>query len=357
MENFYNRGLNAINSQVRMLALDDFDDDEEYPITTPRPEARIENRAIVIESLHFMRFNEELYKFKLAEGITLESLYTHYYKQCYNGRQDGKDYNRCIMNNIQNTLRIWTDNGDLDFRILFYVYCIIVRGDVKGVSNMSGEREREVNPDTISTYNWMLSLARKMPISLKEPKEMPQPPIIGEYPTEYLGCYKSSLREENYPYPVIYLCPKRIEDTADRLKIDKKVLYAKVLIHELAHAIMDPTNELEGENLKSKKDNELKTKSDADVFMEESLANMITLQYFEAAKSIIGENDFEQVKSFMEIQPEAYKFGIEQFQKLHTDWREWRNNKSSMKFWMYFYSKLPTQGKYLEKLKKDYKLI
>ena len=119
---------------------------------------------------------------------------------------------------------------------------------------------------------------------------------------------------------------------------------------------MDPTNIFEYGTLKPKV-SEQKLVSDADVFMEESLANMITLQYFDAAKDIIDENDFEQVKSFMEIQPEAYKFGIEQFQKLHTDWREWRNNKSSMKFWMYFYSKLPTRGKYLEKLKKDYKLI
>ena len=352
MEKFNNHGLDAINSRVCMPSLDDFGDEEPVQNIIPR---QVQCRDYTKEYLDFMQFNDELYSIRLAEGVTLERLYTCYYKKCYNGRQDGKDYNRCIMNNIQDTLRIWTDNGDLDFRILFYVYCIIVRGDVKGVSNMSGEREREVNPDTISTYNWMLSLTRKMNISLKEPNEMPEPPIVGEYPTESLGCYIPSL-QENYPYPVIYLCPKRIIDAADRLDIDKKVLYAKVLIHELAHAIMDPTNELEGENLKSKKDIEPKTKSDADVFMEESLANMITLQYFEAAKSIIGEKDFEQVKSFMEIQPEAYKFGIEQFQ-LQTDWREWRNNKSSMKFWMYFYSKLPTQGKYLENLKKDYKLI
>lgn len=333
MEKFNNHGLDAINSRVR-FALDDFDDDEEIQGQT---NSGVNNKSNLREWL----YKEEIYTGDLStisiENFNGISKVIDKFPSADISRYVGNDYEK------QNYQQIFD-----------YIYGIIAVGDRNGYGNIE-QVAKVILKEEPSTDYWMFSLTQLIPVYLKEPKEMPKPPISGECPTELLGCYFSS--QENSTTPEIYLCPERIEEAARKKNIDKKVLYAKVLIHELAHAIMDSTNELEGEKLKSKKDNELKTKSDADVFMEESLANMITLQYFEAAKSIIGEKDLEQVKSFMEKQPEAYKFGIEQFQKLHTDWREWRNNKSSMKFWMYFYSKLPTRGKYLEKLKKDYKLI
>lgn len=322
MEKFNNHGLDAINSRVCMRA-------DEYEDANIEIQGQTNSKVNNKSNLREWLYKEEIYTGDLST-ISLEN---------FNG----------ISEFIDTFLP-----EDISRDYVDYIYGIIAVGDRNGYSNIEQVAE-VILKDEPSTDYWMFSLARLIHVYLKEPKEMPKPPISGEYPTELLGCYFSS--QENFPYPVIYLCPERIGNAADMLKIDKKVLYAKVLIHELAHAIMDPTNELEGENLKSKKNIEPKTKSDADVFMEESLANMITLKYFDAAKSIIGEKDFKQVKSFMKKQPEAYKFGIEQFQKLHTDWREWRNNKSSMKFWMYFYSKLPTRGKYLEKLKKDYKLL
>ena len=334
MEKFNNHGLDAINSRV-CFSLDDYEDSEEIQGQT---NSGVNNKSNLREWL----YKEEIYTGDLST-ISLKN---------FNGISEFIDTfpSEAISRYVGN------DYEKQKYQlILDYIYGIIAVGDRNGYGNIE-QVAKVILKDEPSTDYWMFSLARLIPVYLMEPKEMPKPPIVGEYPTESLGCYIPSL-QENYPYPVIYLCPKRIKDAADRLDIDKKVLYAKVLIHELAHAIMDPTNELEGENLKSKKNIEPKTKSDADVFMEESLANMITLKYFDAAKSLIGEKDFKQVKSFMKKQPEAYKFGIEQFQKLRTDWRAWRNNKSSMKFWMYFYSKLPTRGKYLEKLKKDYKLI
>lgn len=336
MEKFNNHGLDAINSRVCMQSLDDFDDDE--VIVQNIKSKQVYDRDYTKEYLDFKNiYIEDLSTISLENFNGISEFIDTFPSEAIS-RYVGNDYEK------QNYQKIFD-----------YIYGIIAVGDRNGYGNIEKEA-KVILEDEPSTDYWMFSLARLIHVYLKEPKEMPEPPISGEYPTESLGCYIPS-SQENYPYPVIYLCPENIEDAARNKKIDKKVLYAKVLIHELAHAIMDPTNVLEGENLKSKKDIEPKTKSDADVFMEESLANMITLQYFKAAKSIIGENDFKRVKSFMKIQPEAYKFGIEQFQRLHTDWRKWRNNKSSMKFWMYFYSKLPTQGKYLEKLKKDYKLI
>jgi hypothetical protein len=313
MEKFNNHGLDAINSRVRLaLALDDFDDVEQVQHVKSK---QVQNRDYTKEYLDL--FN------KIGEGdlstISLEN---------FNGISASFP-SKAILGDVGN------DDEKQNYQQIFdYIYGIIAVGDRNGYGNIE-QVAKVILKDKPSTDYWMFSLARLIHVYLKEPKEMPKPPISGEYPTEVLGCYIPSSQENN-PYPVIYLCPKNIEKAASDKNIEKKVLYAKVFIHELAHAIMDPTNELEGENLKSKKDIEPKTKSDADVFMEESLANMITLQYFGAAKSIIGEEDFEQVKSFMEKQPEAYKFGITQYEKLHTDWREWRNNKSKMEFWNYW---------------------
>ena len=312
MEKFYNHGLDAINSRV-CFALDDYEDSGEIQGQT---NSRVNNKSNLIEWL---------YKEKICKGdlstISVENFdgISEFIDKC-----PSKDISRYVGNDYEKK----------NYQQIFdYIYGIIAVGDRNGCGNIE-QVAKVILKDEPSTDYWMFSLTRLIHVYLKEPKEMPKPPISGEYPTELLGCYFSS--QENSPAPVIYLCPEEIEKAARNKNIDKKVLYAKVLIHELAHAIMDSTNELEGENLKSKKDNELKTKCDADVFMEESLANMITLQYFEAAKSIIGEKDFEQVKSFMEKQPEAYKFGITQYKKLHTDWREWRNNKSKIAFWNYW---------------------
>ena len=313
MEKFNNHGLEAINRGIK-FALDDFDDDEEL-------EGQISGKVN-----HGMSTPEYLQ-----------------WTQLFNPCPPSSKPNRDIMDfrkTLRETLKIKSitnyKNIDLE-EIRFYTYCIIARGDVKGVSNISKEEKKEINSETESDFNWMLTLAKHISIILVDDQNMPKSPIKGEYSTESLGCY-FSLGQFDYPQPSIFLCPQRITEAAKSKDIDEKVLFAKVLIHELAHAIMDPTNIFEYGTLKPKV-SEQKLVSDADVFMEESLANMITLQYFDAAKDINDVNDFEQVKSFMEKQPEAYKFGIEQFQ-LCTDWREWRNNKSSMKFWMYFYSNL-----------------
>lgn len=312
MEKFNNHGLDAINSRV-CFSLDDYEDSEEIQGQT---NSGVNNKSNLREWL----YKEEIYTGDLST-ISLKN---------FNGISEFIDTfpSEAISRYVGN------DYEKQKYQlILDYIYGIIAVGDRNGYGNIE-QVAKVILKDEPSTDYWMFSLARLIHVYLKEPKEMPKPPISGEYPTELLGCYFSS--QENSPVPVIYLCPEKIEEAARNKNIDKKVLYAKVLIHELAHAIMDPTNELEGKNLKSKKDIESKTKSDADVFMEESLANMITLQYFEAAKSIIGKNDFERVKSFMEKQPEAYKFGITQYEKLHTDWRKWRKNKSQMAFWNYW---------------------
>lgn len=325
MENFYNHGLDAINNKVcAPLALDDFDDEEPVQNIIHR---QVEYRDYPRE---FLMLN---YPFdNLSE--TIEEFLKKY--QDYNKEVNG-DYIK-LEEKIRTELKIKDlreVKDNIDFETLLYMYCIIARGDIAGLSHISEATDKKIDYDTFSDYNWMLTLMKRISILLVDPQNMPESPIKGEYPTESLGCY-FSLGQFNYPQPAIFLCPERIEEAARNKNIDKKVLYSKVLIHELAHAIMDPTNELLNNGILKQKVLGQKLGSDADVFMEESLANMITLQYFEAAKSIIGENDFERVKSFMEKQPEAYKFGITQYEKLHTDWREWRKNKSQIAFWNYW---------------------
>ena len=323
MEKFNNHGLDAINSRVCMPSLDDFGDEEPVQnIIHRQVQYRDYTRECLMLNYPFNNLSE-----------TIEEFLKKY--QDYNKEVNG-DYIK-LEEKIRAELKIedLREVKDIiDFETLLYMYCIIARGDIAGLSNISEATDKKIDYNTFSDYNWMLTLMKRISLLLVDPQNMPESPIKGEYPTESLGCY-FSLGQFNYPQPAIFLCPERIEEAARNKNIDKKVLYSKVLIHELAHAIMDPTNIFENGTLKPKV-SEQKLVSDADVFMEESLANMITLQYFEAAKSIIGENDFERVKSFMEKQPEAYKFGITQYEKLHTDWREWRNNKSQMAFWNYW---------------------
>lgn len=111
--------------------------------------------------------------------------------------------------------------------------------------------------------------------------------------------------------PYIVLCPLSIKKAAEKAKIDETLLYKIVVIHELAHAAMD--NE-KNDNMKS-------------IFahaMEESLANMLTLEWFK------NTDDFIQVKKFIENQKDPiYKFGINQF-GAGVDWELWRDSDKNM---------------------------
>lgn len=120
--------------------------------------------------------------------------------------------------------------------------------------------------------------------------------------------------EDGCKGPHIVLCPENIEDAASdsNLKDKKELLYLIVLIHELAHAMMDK--------------NHVSLNSLFSNAMEESLANMITLQWFDA----LNRSNYHKVKSFVETQPKIYKFGINQFQA-GVDWTKWRDSKKMHK--------------------------
>ena len=179
---------------------------------------------------------------------------------------------------------------------------------------------------------------------LVPPELMPEPPFDKKYDKciELLGCY-FPLKDIG---PMIYLCPKRIEACVTK-NLSKTVLYALVLIHEFAHAMMDETNilcENKEENIVCSKAHPIKELEIDELYMEEALANMITLQYFENESSCIKD----AVRSFMKEQPAPYQFGIQLYDTndKQIDWREWRKYKaqSTLTAWRGFVDKSIMDG-------------
>lgn len=124
-----------------------------------------------------------------------------------------------------------------------------------------------------------------------------------EPPTEFLGYYKYiNFGKSNCES--VFLC-------MDRIKDDKRLL-AKVLVHELGHALMEADVVDFGYNFKE--NNFIK-------FMEESLANYIVLKYF----SEINNNEMlVYSKGFIKKQSFGYNFGIKWFD----------NNLQGYDFWI-----------------------
>lgn len=152
--------------------------------------------------------------------------------------------------------------------------------------------------------------------------------------TEWLGIYlrdSSGLFEQT---PTIAICPKRI---ADCVQNDEEFMFlsAKVIVHEFAHAKMDYGNK----NVKYRK------KDDFWHWMEESMANQITLEVFRdftegyqhnrykknSFRNKNWENSlFDFVINFIKRQPPEYALGYEIFDKKIGQWWIWRSHKDEL---------------------------
>lgn len=150
---------------------------------------------------------------------------------------------------------------------------------------------------------------------------------------ETLGCYYSCdpSHNEELAKPKIYMCLERIKRVADEMSIKVEELFAIVYIHELAHAAMDPTNDVHEDESYSYDliKNSIKPfKYDANSeYMEESLANMIMLKYIEwNSEATEDQSLFDVAMTFVKQQASMYSFGIAQL-KLDTDWTKWRDYK------------------------------
>lgn len=206
------------------------------------------------------------------------------------------------------------------------------------------------HPDPIRAFfsnhdivTWLTFLKSVIPVYLVCEADMPDSPVPVEFSEsetkdeivpddfeimEWLGLYhyKGDKRE-------IWLCPERIKATAQRLKIPFEHLFAIVYIHELGHAALDSTIDLDKEKnvdgtLVFKVTGERKGYSSRfEYVMEESLANMIMLQYMEWYSEIKENESFwESAESFVKKQRPAYSYGLTQL-KADVDWLLWRNNR------------------------------
>jgi hypothetical protein len=152
-----------------------------------------------------------------------------------------------------------------------------------------------------------------------------------EPPTKWLGFYIHSYRILDTETPIIGLCPERIMKCAHNNE-DLMILIAKVLIHELAHARMKPHTSV--------------GYSPIDEFykwMEEPMANLITLNYFKNYVDHINNRDvkfaslkpivypFDFVEKFISNQPPNYRLGLDLFKHKVGDWRIWRDRKIDIK--------------------------
>lgn len=150
-----------------------------------------------------------------------------------------------------------------------------------------------------------------------------------DFSMEYYGYYDSYNSE-------IVLCPGRISKAPAKLKkhhcnITSRELYVVVLVHALAHALMDPSKTEEKSYAYQPIITTQNGFSEREVLMEEALANMITLQFF--AK--LGKPEvvrYGEMREFIGIQPLPYRYGLDQFDILNPDWRLWREAKRTTKF-------------------------
>lgn len=160
--------------------------------------------------------------------------------------------------------------------------------------------------------------------------------VSNEYIPEYYFSMENLGYYDSYNIEIV-LCPERISNAPAKLKkhhcnITSRELYVVVLVHALAHAFMDPTKSEEKSYTYQPIIMTENGFSEREVLMEESLANMITLQFF--AK--LGKPEvvrYGEVREFIEIQPLPYRYGLDQYDILKPDWRLWREAKRNTKFY------------------------
>lgn len=216
-----------------------------------------------------------------------------------------------------------------------------------------------------SFYRWYNFLLSQITVYLVNPDSMP---TMEDYLKKYelkkddinnittqttmskaLGCHYSKPEKINNKEVTICICPELIESFAESVGIDKNTAYAKVIIHEFAHAMMDEQKIVKLYNAKPCLDyinsNRATLNPIFHFVMEESIANCITLNKFHAATLDEKDTIINDVNKFIEHQPDAYKFGIKQFEaKIKVcKWRTMKKNINATKAdeWLrkyFFYS-------------------
>lgn len=187
--------------------------------------------------------------------------------------------------------------------------------------------------EPIKEYDSISRLMEQIPIFLLAPENMPEDGDgHSEKPsTEYFGFYQHSFSILGAEMPFIGLCPDRI---IKQVKNDEEltILIAKVIIHEFAHAKMKMHPAADYQPI-----------DEFYKWMEEPMANLITLEYFETAERSYRHHRIEPlllsttygkpidyVKKFISMQPSNYRLGLDLFEHRIWQWWIWRNCKEDI---------------------------
>ena len=321
MVKFNNHGEDAINSRV-CFSLDDFDDGLPYPfplLGQMRVSTDSEKKCFKEAYREIINIERELCTRKQIPIDKIDKLI-----ECT--KQIDRLNEKRYISEPQVPLK--------DKELLYHVYKMIVIGDGEGISSLLSDEEDIIDNSPFSYRIWMFSVARQILIGEVAEDDMHLLPPADEFSIDWMGRYISEKKKEE---PYILICPDRISKTihflqeSNQITITYEDLYAFILIFMLARAIMDPLYELNKvRNLVRKSDayEVFESESD-DIIMENSLATMITLQYFCAA-SKFDIVTFDRIRAFVKTQPLAYRFGLVQYEALRPDWRLWREYKSNI---------------------------
>lgn len=182
------------------------------------------------------------------------------------------------------------------------------------------EDHREFARQIINRHDQQIPWSQIYPTTITEiMKEIPVFLVDVHTQEEYqdsdiLGFYCHRGRILNAHRPVIGLCMERIH-AHSKSEEDLKVLTTKVLIHEYAHALMATAP-----------GSDYGQRDAFYQYMEEPLANMITLQYFSYSDAEV----FGYGRTFMGEQPDEYKLGVNLYDAGIHQWWLWRNRKQQI---------------------------
>ncbi|MFO7864776.1 MAG: hypothetical protein R6U85_12295 [Salinivirgaceae bacterium] len=191
---------------------------------------------------------------------------------------------------------------------------------------LHGEERHHVDRHDISM------LMHEIPIFLFAPQSMPECNRgNSENPaTEWLGFYQHKANIMGITAPAIGLCPERIQTLA-RNNDELNYLLTKVIIHEFAHAKMH----IHPSAVYQPKDEFYE-------WMEEPMANYITLDYFENFERSMQRTpkpmcvnkqataSLQYVRNFIAMQPENYKLGLDFHKNRLWYWWIWANQKEDI---------------------------
>jgi len=232
-------------------------------------------------------------------------------------------------------------------RIIRKLDHIIAVGDMPGsgrfgLSSWFKDVDDENSEDKIVTF-WMSYLKTLIPVVTVNQRTMEKhnckDPNEPDRIDKNLVFYGPS---EDFKTPTISVCLNRVKAEAEKLQIPSDDLCIFVLLKGLAHAIMDPANDLKSKggcfvySYNKKNVRELNLDMKYCFALEESLANMIVLRYIKLYDKATGSEMLKNAKKFIASLSLSYRFGIRQLEAVETDefwikrinWRKWKRVKA-----------------------------